>query len=360
MPLIIAKCTNCGGILEVNSEKDAAICPYCNSAYIVEKAINNYSTTFNISSPNVNLTGPSAEDFIKKAQSFEQLGAYKAAADQYIHMMKSFPDDPRGATNVVRLAAEHHTKVSDEINSLDAVNIALRLGNKEFFSWFCKNFYKDDKLLRSSVCYIRKGEFAPRDTEFIESVDRYYEKICKDIRIGMSSLDALDKIGSTALHSKWVSWDQQNKRLQLYCSCIPSVASLLKEAQDNADYFNSECEALRITNSRHDIDNRERALIIMKRLWGKNVVMPEPLQSESFMRVVGIVGNSWCDYDTWYKSVEIRKLPCVLNHKRLEDFFNEYKKCTINEICPYCGIGKRSFWNNKCKSCGMVFVRQRI
>lgn len=42
MPLTKAQCTNCGGLLEVDQSKDAAICPFCKTPYIVEKAINNY------------------------------------------------------------------------------------------------------------------------------------------------------------------------------------------------------------------------------------------------------------------------------------------------------------------------------
>lgn len=43
MPLVNAKCTNCGASLKVDSNKDAAICEHCGSAYIVEKAVNNYN-----------------------------------------------------------------------------------------------------------------------------------------------------------------------------------------------------------------------------------------------------------------------------------------------------------------------------
>lgn len=41
MALVEAKCTNCGAKLEVDSTKEVAICPSCNSAFVVEKAINN-------------------------------------------------------------------------------------------------------------------------------------------------------------------------------------------------------------------------------------------------------------------------------------------------------------------------------
>ena len=44
MSLVAAKCTQCGANIEVDNKNDAAICPCCNTAFIVEKAINNYVT----------------------------------------------------------------------------------------------------------------------------------------------------------------------------------------------------------------------------------------------------------------------------------------------------------------------------
>jgi len=58
MPLVQAKCTNCGAGLSVDSSKDAAICSYCGSAFVVEKAINNYIITnaqINAQTVNVNV-----------------------------------------------------------------------------------------------------------------------------------------------------------------------------------------------------------------------------------------------------------------------------------------------------------------
>lgn len=48
MPFVQAKCTNCGGILAVDDSKDVFVCPYCNTPFIVEKAINNFNVTNNI------------------------------------------------------------------------------------------------------------------------------------------------------------------------------------------------------------------------------------------------------------------------------------------------------------------------
>ena len=54
MALLQAKCTNCGGILQVDGSNDAAICPYCNSAFVVEKAVANFFYS-NVSSVNASV-----------------------------------------------------------------------------------------------------------------------------------------------------------------------------------------------------------------------------------------------------------------------------------------------------------------
>ena len=41
--LVPAVCTQCGASLEVDPSQDAAVCKYCNTPFIVEKAIRNYS-----------------------------------------------------------------------------------------------------------------------------------------------------------------------------------------------------------------------------------------------------------------------------------------------------------------------------
>ncbi len=42
-----AKCTSCGANIQVDEQKDAGVCPYCNSAYVTEKAIRNYDNSIN-------------------------------------------------------------------------------------------------------------------------------------------------------------------------------------------------------------------------------------------------------------------------------------------------------------------------
>lgn len=55
--LIPGICTQCGATLSVDKEKDAMVCPYCNTPFVVEKAIQNFSNVYNITAKNVYVQG---------------------------------------------------------------------------------------------------------------------------------------------------------------------------------------------------------------------------------------------------------------------------------------------------------------
>lgn len=48
MPLVPAKCPECGGTINIDPAKKAGICEYCKQPFVVEEAINNYNTVYNI------------------------------------------------------------------------------------------------------------------------------------------------------------------------------------------------------------------------------------------------------------------------------------------------------------------------
>lgn len=61
MPLVPAKCTQCGANLEVDSEKECAICTACGTPFITEKAIVNYVTHNTYTTNVTNTTNVNAE-----------------------------------------------------------------------------------------------------------------------------------------------------------------------------------------------------------------------------------------------------------------------------------------------------------
>ena len=57
MSFVPAICTQCGAVLEVDDSLEAAICKYCGTPFIVEKAINTYTINNTISADTVNVQG---------------------------------------------------------------------------------------------------------------------------------------------------------------------------------------------------------------------------------------------------------------------------------------------------------------
>ena len=63
MALVPAICTQCGANISADKGKDCMICPYCNTPFIVEKAINKFNVTYNISGSVVNIYNSNSNDF---------------------------------------------------------------------------------------------------------------------------------------------------------------------------------------------------------------------------------------------------------------------------------------------------------
>ena len=71
MPLVQAKCTNCGANIQVDNTKDTAICPSCGTTFIVEKAITNHNMVNSISANVVNVYGGSSGNFVVRGGALE-------------------------------------------------------------------------------------------------------------------------------------------------------------------------------------------------------------------------------------------------------------------------------------------------
>ena len=73
MPLVAAKCTQCSANIEVDDTKEAGICKYCGTAFITEKAINNYNTYItnnnNFAGANINVVGGDVDNLIELAKN---------------------------------------------------------------------------------------------------------------------------------------------------------------------------------------------------------------------------------------------------------------------------------------------------
>lgn len=107
MPLVAAKCTQCGANLQIDSSKDAAICPNCNTPFVTEKAITNYKTyyEYKIEKADVHIHDEkSVETRLKNAEIFfKKHNNIDKAYELFHSVANDAPGDYRGWWGLVRV-----------------------------------------------------------------------------------------------------------------------------------------------------------------------------------------------------------------------------------------------------------------
>lgn len=118
MPLVPAICTQCGARLEVDPNCEAAICKYCNTPFITEKAINNYNTTYvtnigHLHADVVHINDDSSRDSrVKSGETFLKFNDYTSAEEVFSKLTKEYPYDYRGWWGLVRVYSRKFTDFS--------------------------------------------------------------------------------------------------------------------------------------------------------------------------------------------------------------------------------------------------------
>lgn len=149
MPLVPAQCTQCGAIVKVDDTKDANICHYCGTAFVTEKAINNYHITnnMNISNATINVSGVSAENLLLRAEQFEGQGDYTKAKEYYNRVLDIDATNQTALRGLERLSSlyfgqtritkdqfeqvHHYMDIGEKLNAIKLIREFSGLGLKE-------------------------------------------------------------------------------------------------------------------------------------------------------------------------------------------------------------------------------------
>ncbi|MDO5296273.1 MAG: hypothetical protein Q4F00_06490 [bacterium] len=110
--LVPAKCTSCGDIIQIDRAKDTAICPSCGSAFIVEKAVNNYGTIINAQTVEIHTDGITADNLLSIALEEARHQNYSKASE-YITKARE-----RGASHpIFRLGDDFLNEYTKKVSS---------------------------------------------------------------------------------------------------------------------------------------------------------------------------------------------------------------------------------------------------
>ena len=121
-PFVPARCTNCGAALEVNPNLEAAVCRFCNTPFIVQKAINNYNISahgdMHIASATINFNGVNVDNLLKRAKDFEARGELRDALNYYERVLDINMDNPEAVSGSrrVRNAIQNYVYFESDAN----------------------------------------------------------------------------------------------------------------------------------------------------------------------------------------------------------------------------------------------------
>ena len=110
MQLVPALCTQCGGKLKVDPEKETAVCLYCKTTFLTEEGISYYNMTVvnNIGYMHADVLNMSVSDEktienrVKAAETFLKLDEYIKAEEVFSVLTNECPYDYRGWWGLIR------------------------------------------------------------------------------------------------------------------------------------------------------------------------------------------------------------------------------------------------------------------
>lgn len=115
MPLVPAICTQCSASLKVDPNCESAVCQYCGTRFVTEKAINNYNITYetnigNLSADAVYINDESSSDNrVKAGDTFIKLNNYTSAEEVFSKLSKECPYDYRGWWGLIKVYSRNFT-----------------------------------------------------------------------------------------------------------------------------------------------------------------------------------------------------------------------------------------------------------
>ena len=204
MQLVDAKCPNCGAMLKVEKNAEAAVCQYCNSAYIVEKAINNYNTyitnSINIDSDQLlSITSQGTlQENIAAAKRARLKEVWDEAENSYRIIEKKQPENIEAIFYSEFSRVKQNLKTQDVLNRhtyFESLNNAIKMmpqyqkDTEEEIDVF-KAIYHDMEKMYSSqyvINVVTKGQdtkktnnlFKTTSEVLIDITSQFYDK-CKD------------------------------------------------------------------------------------------------------------------------------------------------------------------------------------
>ncbi|MBR0121941.1 MAG: hypothetical protein IJM10_09160, partial [Clostridia bacterium] len=221
MPIVECKCTNCGAVLKVDSTHDAAICEFCKTPFIVQKAINNFNTVNNISDSVVNIYGGNSQEktnLIKRMLMFVEEGKREQALEYSERVLDLDPECAEAY--LCKLLIDYNLR---NINDLEKLS---------------EPFYQNEN-------YIKIIKYSD---ELGEKVKQANLRVQKE-KIYNNALILIEKTGTPSFEI-----ERKKEAIKLFESIID-----WRDSRTKIDKCNAEIERLKIAEEKAEAERKRKA-----------------------------------------------------------------------------------------------------
>lgn len=181
MALVPAKCTNCGGQIEVDSTKEAGICKHCGTAFITEKAINNYTTINNVTNHITKIINgkevEDGEDFYNKAMSYLKLDEIDEAKDCIAKAIKKNPENSEFRFAEILIETKNLTEFKTIFDSKKLDALLKTANEKEKEKWSKESGFDFTKTKKELFVSALKKVIETKNFELVDSASSYLKKL---------------------------------------------------------------------------------------------------------------------------------------------------------------------------------------
>ena len=183
MALVPAKCTQCGGQIKVDDSKEAGICKHCGMPFITEKAINNYTTTYNVTNNITKIINgkevEDGEDFYNRAMSHLKLEEYDAAKEAISKAIKKNPDNADFRYAEILIETKNLTEF-DQIFDTKKIENLLKVADKKSKDKWTKENGFDFSNVKSLFMSVVKKAIDSNNFNLVSYSSKYFNKLTQE------------------------------------------------------------------------------------------------------------------------------------------------------------------------------------
>lgn len=237
MNLVPAICPQCGGQIEVDKTQEAAVCKYCGTPFIVEKAINIYSTTVtnnnSFEGATINVSGANIENLLKLANNALEAGNGEEAINFCNKALEIEPEKSE-AWYIKMRSVEHSSTVADP-----KINETISYGKNAIE-------YADNDEKQNIKSKVYKYYLSRANTLLLIAISKMKdtEKIKSIAGLGMSAMQGAAK-GDVTTRTLYLNLGESALKLktEIPIDSIASDEDIQKNIVALAKLYGSLCEA---------------------------------------------------------------------------------------------------------------------